>query len=320
MRILSIIFTLSLAVSLQSQPITANTYDQMLETADTALNQNNYYNALEWYEKAYKEERDPATALAIADLYTLTRNFPRAESWYKRILRRDKDGKLVDLRYDYGKILKAQGKYQEALNELSAVISLTEDEELKAEAQKELKGIEMLGDFADNVDAVVSYGGNKINSASGDYSPRFSSDGALYYSSFARKKEIVLDGKEDDYHAKIFFARKNDKGMYDDPQELGQLINRKGYHNANVAFSPDGRTMYFTRMRLEGNEIKESKLYVAGRTDEGWGAAAEVSGVNGNYHVKHPSVGELFGNKVLYFASNMDGGYGGDDIYYSTIR
>ncbi|NNF33735.1 MAG: OmpA family protein [Saprospiraceae bacterium] len=308
------------SIGIDAQPITANTYDDMLETGDTALAGNNYFNAIEWYEKAYKEERNPNTALAIADLYVLTRNYQRAESWYKRILRRDKENQLVDIRYDYGKVFKAQGKYREALNEFNTVISLSEDPQLVEEAKKELKGIEMMGDIADNIDAVVTYAGNKVNSASGDFSPRLYDDGSLYYASFARRKEIVLDGKEDDYHVKIFSARRNDKGVYDDPEELPQSINRKGYHTANVAFSEDGRTMYFTRAKLEGNEIGESRIYMASKDDEGWGAALEVPGVNGNYVAKHPIVGELFGNKVLFFVSDMDGGYGGDDIYYSTIR
>ena len=320
MRYIFFLFVLFLSVEAVSQPITANTRDDMVETADTALSGNNYFNAIEWYEKAYKEERDPSIALTIADLYVLTRNYDRAESWYKRILRRDKDGELVDLRYDYGKALKAQGKYNEALNEFNMVISLTEDDRLKEEAQRELDGIMKLGEFADNIDAVIRYGGNNINSASGDFSPRLYEDGTLYYASFARRKEIILDGSEEDYHVKIFTARKNDKGDYDDPKELEQIINRRGYHTANVAFSPDGRSMYFTRARLKGNEIGESRIYVSDKTDEGWGAATEVPGVNGNYIAKHPVVGELFGNKVLYFVSNMDGGYGGDDIYYSTIQ
>lgn len=316
--ILSLILLGSIGVD--AQPITANTYDDMLETGDTALAGNNYFNAIEWYEKAYKEERNPNTALAIADLYVITRNYQRAESWYKRILRRDKENELVDLRYDYGKVFKAQGKYREAMNEFNTVISLSEDPQLVIEARKELKGIEMMGDLADNIDAVVTYAGNKINSASGDFSPRLYEDGSLYYASFARRKEIVLDGKEDDYHVKIFSARRNDKGIFDDPEELPQSINRKGYHTANVAFSDDGRTMYFTRAKLKGNEIGESRIYMASKDDEGWGAALEVPGVNGNYIAKQPIVGELFGNKVLFFVSDMDGGYGGDDIYYSTIR
>ncbi len=318
MRYIIFLFTIA-TVSLQAQPITSNTYDDMLETADTAVSDKNYYNAIEWYEKAYKEERDPATALAIADLYTLTRNYTRAESWYKRILRRDKEGELVDLRYDYGKVLKAQGKYQEALNELNLAASLTEDDELRAEAKRLLAGIEMMGDYPENIDAVIEFGGKEINSASGEYSPVLYDDGSLYFSSFNRRKEIVMDGSEEDPYIKIFKATLNDKGVYDDPEELGQHINRKGWHAGNVSFSPDGRTMYFTRAKFDGNELAESRLFMSSKSDEGWGAARDVTNLNGNFIIKHPVIGELFGRSVIFFVSDMDGGLGGDDIYYATM-
>ncbi len=305
---------------LYSQPITSNTYEAMLETADMAVADYNYFNAIEWYEKAYNEQRDPSTALAIADLYTIVRDYRRGESWYNRILRRDRENTLVDLRYDYGKVLKAQGKYTEAMDEFNMVISLTEDEELREEAKLELEGISIMDEYADNVDAVIVYGGNDINSASGEYSPALYNDGTLYFASLNTRREIVLDGSEDDYHVKIFRSSMDPKGIYQKPQELGQNINRKGFHTSNVAFSPDGRIMYFTRMKLKGNEIEESKIFRAYMSDGDWGAAEVVPNVNGNWNARQPVVGELFGNQVLFFVSDMEGGYGGDDIYYSTIR
>ncbi len=320
MRYICLLFLVMVVGNISAQPITSNTYEQMVETADSALAANDYFNAIDWYEMAYKESRDPGIALAVADLYMIVRDYRRAESWYKRILRRDREGRLIDLKFDYAKALKAQGKYQEALNEFTEFLSLTEDEELKKEGERELKGIEMLSDLPDNLEAVVTYGGNDLNSASGDYSPRLYQDGSLYFASFNRRKEVILDGEQDDYHVKIFYARKNDKGEYGDPQALTRQINRKGYHTGNVAFSDDGRTMYFTRTKLKGNEIAESKIYMSQYKGDNWGAAREVPGVNGNFIAKHPCVGELFGNKVLFFVSDMDGGYGGDDIYYSTIR
>jgi len=303
-----------------AQPISSNTYEDMLETADSAVADNNYFNAIEWYEKAYKEQRDPAVAIAIGDLYAINRVFDRAESWYKRILRRDKDGELVDLRFDYARILKSQGKYQEALNELNQFLSLSEDEELKNEGRKVLAGIEMIPNIPENIDAVIVYGGNDLNCPSGDYSPALYNDGSLYFSSFNTRKEIELGGEEEDYHAKIYVAQRNKNGQYEDPEPLGQQINRKGFHNANVSFSKDGRSMYFTRMKLEGSEIALSELYRSNRTDDGWGPAEFLTDLNGDFRVKHPVEGELFGNRVLFFVSDMEGGYGGDDIYYSTIR
>ena len=39
--------------------------------------------------------------------------------------------------------------------------------------------------------------------------------------------------------------------------------------------------------------------------------------VNGDYIATHPTVGYLLGNEVLIFSSDMDGGEGGYDLYYS---
>ena len=68
----------------------------------------------------------------------------------------------------------------------------------------------------------------------------------------------------------------------------------------------------------KGNELKHSKIYFCAGGEGAWGAANEVQGINGDYIVKDPVVGELFGREVLFFTSNMPGGYGGYDIYYAT--
>ena len=77
--------------------------------------------------------------------------------------------------------------------------------------------------------------GKKVNSASGEFSPRQNaSDGNLYYGSFDRKNKIEVDSEEDEFHAKIFMAQLNDKGEYKETTELGQAVNRKGFHNLSI--------------------------------------------------------------------------------------
>jgi len=96
-------------------------------------------------------------------------------------------------------------------------------------------------------------------------------------------------------------------------------VNRPGFHNAGVSFSSDGRLMYFTRTELDVNEVKTSSIYVSTRGDSDWNGPDALATVNGPWLSLHPYEGELFGDKVLYFVSDMDGGYGGYDIYYSKI-
>ncbi|MFM2393273.1 MAG: hypothetical protein RLZZ546_1255 [Bacteroidota bacterium] len=302
-----------------AQPMKVVTYDTKLNVADKAAKENDYYSAIDFYNQAYEESKDPNLQIAIADLYVLARDYAKSEKIFERILKRDKEKEFEDIRVDYAKVLKKQGKYREALNEFNTIIADPEaDDSLKNVAKFELSGIEMMENLAPNLEAVINYLPGKVNSPSGESSPIQGPDGSLYYSSFNRKKEITVD--DEDYHAKIYVAEKNDKGEYDKVTALPELINRPDYHSAGVAFSRDGRRMFFTRIILQNNGLETSQLFVSNRSNEGWSAPTEVKSLNGDYLIKHPIIGELFGNEVLFFSSNMIGGLGGYDLYYSTIK
>ncbi len=304
-----------------AQPPTTNTYQQMIETAEMSADSGDYFNALEWYEKAYKEEKNNELALNIADLSVMvTKDYKKAERIYSRILKMDKEGFNSDLRYDLGMVLKSQGKYVEANEELRVFISETDDEELRKKAVVAVNGIARLNEYEENIATMVAFAGKKINKGQSEYSPVLFTDGTLYYGGFDDNKKIEVEENGESTTAAIFKATRDDKGVFVDPVQLGEHINRPGYHTSNPSFSADGRRMYFTRALLRGNTLTESKIFVSYRQDAGWSAATELKGVNGDYIATHPRSGDLFGNEVLYFTSDMDGGYGGYDIYYATRK
>lgn len=319
-NLFAILIFLFVATLATAQPVLTNTYQQMIETAEESMDSSDYYNAIEWFEKAYKEEKSNDLALAIADISYILKDYKKSERYYDRLVNRDKTGSYIDLRYDLAQSMKSQGKYLEAAEEYRVFISETDDEERKAIAQVELKGIELLNEYEENIAAVISFAGKNINKGQSEYSPALYNDGSLYYSGFDDNKKIEVAKNGESLAAQIFMAKRNEKGMYDDPAALGEHINRVGFHTSNVSFSKDGRQMYFTRQLLRGNVLKESKIYMSYRKDDGWGSAIELEGVNGDYIISHPKVGELFGSEVLFFASNMEGGYGGYDLYYSTKK
>jgi len=170
------------------------------------------------------------------------------------------------------KLLKEQGKYEKSIEEFMTFLDKTDNDSLKQLTYRELKGIKMLDSLEENIEVDVKPLNNKINSAFSEYSPMEASDGTLYFASFLRKNIIEIE-EEDDYHAKIYTTKmgENRKGKqeYEAPTELGEEINRKGFHT--------------------------------------------------DYIAKHPAPGELYGNDVLFFVSNMAGGFGGFDLYYSTM-
>ncbi len=315
--ILSLVLFSSFA-SLIAQPVTTVTYDVMLETAENAMAENDYVNALEWFQKAYKESKDKDIAVKIAGLSYLMRDYEKAEKAYDRILKRDRLNQYQDQRLYYAKSLKAMGKFQEAYNEFYSFAETTEDPEDKADAEFEMAGIKKMGELEQNIDAVIKYAGKKVNFGQAEYSPRYYNDGTLYYGTFGENKAIEVEENGESSYVQIYTSKKNEEGEFEKGEPLSEEINRPGYHTSNVSFSPDGKRMFFTRSLLDVNEVGQSKIYVSYKNDQGWSPAAEVEGVNGEYIATHPVVGELFGNEVLFFVSDMDGGYGAYDIYYAT--
>lgn len=312
-----------LSVSMLAQPIGKSSYETMLATAAEQLEKKDYYQALQWYEKAYDEKKDRTLRPIIADLHYKLRDYVRAERAYRTLLRRDDENEFLEDRFYYGRVLKMNGNYDDAIAELQTFIANTNNDSLKALAQVEINGAELALALPETTKGVtVENLGRDVNGAYSEYSPYMSQDGnKLYFAGFPLedKQEIIeIDEQNTDYHARIFAATKGDEG-WTNPEPINVKVNRPGVHTTNPTLSPEGSKMYFTRATLEGNVIGQSKIYVSEMGADGWQGANEVVGVNGDdYNSKQAVPGELFGKEVLFFVSDMQGGYGGYDIYYAT--
>ncbi len=305
--------------ALHAQPVKVSSYETLIETAVEAAENYDYQTAIDYFEKAHAQSKDPNLMVAIGDMHMLKRDYPKAEKVYERVIKKDKRDEFFDVRLDWAKALKAQGKYKQAMDELNSFASTTESDSLRAEAKKELKGIVLIEKYAENIEASVSFAGESINSPSAESSPAFYKDGSLYFSSMPSKAPIVLDGQEGEYHAKLFTASRSPQGDFGTAAALEESINRVDFYNTGVSFSDDGQRMYFTREKYTNNGVKNSEIYMSVRTGDRWAAPNPIEALNNEFRSRHPFEGELFGGKVLFYISDMPGGYGGYDIYYATI-
>lgn len=127
-------------------------------------------------------------------------------------------------------------------------------------------------------------------------------------------------------------AYKTVKGKEIDPlqtpiiesQNMGKALNSK-YHEGPVAFFKDGNKMLFTRNNYLNGKYKTSKeginklkLYSAEWSGNDWGKLKELPFNSDEYSVGHPSLSK--DDKLLYFVSDMPGGFGGTDIYVSKYE
>ncbi len=319
---ITVVFVLLLMFGLNgySQPLTEVPYNKMLETADRMMKLRDYYNAEDWYNQAYRESKDPNIAAQLGYLSYILRHYENATKRYKRLLDKDDDNIFIDERYYYGMSLRALGRYNEAFAELQRFIEFSSEEDMKAFAKLAIESMQKASEIPENIETAIQFLENDINSAFVEYSPRLFSNGDLYFSAIPSRKVVDATGGNDDQYSKIFVSKRNENGAYDKPEELEKEINRPGYHTGNVSFTPDGKYMYFTRSQLDGNDLDRSELYFSKFDGEEWSPAYQVSSLSGDFILTHPVVGELFGNEVLFFTSDMEGGEGGLDLYYSTFQ
>ena len=323
MRSLSIIIcSLLFSAALSAQPLNKETLASMLATAEEQMEKKDYYNALEWYEKAYDESKDRSLNVPIAELSYMLRDYRKASRAYGRLLKRDKKNEYTEKRFEYARSLKMNGAPADAIKEFDKYLATATDPVRKELAELEKQGAEYaLVAKMDTKDLTISNAGKNVNTKTSEYHPFLAEDGkTMYYSTLASDEVVLLDEKNDDYHAKIYSASAGEKG-WDEGTALGENINRPGFHISNAKISANGKQMFYCQQLLEGNTLKESKIYVSNNNGGTWSAGKEVDGINEEGTLsKSPAAGELFGKKVLFFVSNRDGGEGGFDLYYATEK
>ena len=159
----------------------------------------------------------------------------------------------------------------------------------------------------------------EINSDRLDFSPTFYQNGLVFISS--RAEFGSRDEKIDETFFKMYYAPFDSYGNPHDVQVFSVELDSP-FHEGPVSFNEKGDVMYFTQNSQENGFSKAStsgnvklQIYKARKTEFGWTDVESLSFNSLNYSVVHPSLSK--DGNYLFFASDMPGGFGGMDIYYS---
>jgi len=110
-----------------------------------------------------------------------------------------------------------------------------------------------------------------------------------------------------------------------DVKKFSRTLNSK-YHEGPCTFFDNAQKIIFTRNGNSGGGgifgqkkegISRLKLYSAEKKSNDWGNIKELAFNSDDYSCGHPSVDKT--DKILYFVSDMPGGYGGTDLYMSKF-
>lgn len=155
-----------------------------------------------------------------------------------------------------------------------------------------------------------------LTSRRSDYSPALTGDDwdQVYFSTTRNQaKGSELSGVTGARMADIFFSKKDDKGKWGQPEPAEGEVNTE-YEEGACCFTPDGKTMYFTRCTHDPEYPRYAQIMYSNRSDAAWSKPQEFFISKDTLTTfAHPAVSG--DGKWLYFSSNMPGGHGGYDIW-----
>ena len=278
----------------------------------------NYAPAIEHYQKVYAKTQDSGIELKLADAYFKTSKLDSAEALYTRSISRGSTNPVT--RFEYGKVLMANGKHRKAVNEFKEYLKVYPSdvtakmllascnsviERYRDTTLFTLKPI--LEDQFVNSFSIVEYRNGAV----------FAADKVV----FAGRKQNPWTGNS---YLELYQMEKDVEGNWLSPELLKGDINGR-FHEGPATFSKDGNTVYFTRSnyfkrKMVVNEQEENnlKIFKATLINGEWKNLEEFPFNSDDYSCGHPTLSES--GKLMYFVSDMPGGTGGTDLYVTTLK
>ncbi|MBE8723665.1 flagellar motor protein MotB [Flavobacterium sp. KB82] len=296
--------------------------NQDLARAKRFFDKTYYSEAIILYERLAEEKPSQEVIKNLADSYYYTNNLVKAQRYYRLLIKNYNNGLDKEYYFRYAQTLKATNSPDDANAALTEYYTLSASSDAVLNFEKELKTLE-------NVTAI----GKRFEIKNLALNTPNSEFGAVKYKEnlvFAavKLKPGLFDKKfkwdNETYLNLVTLPLKN----INSPDSIVHYFAKElktGMHESNAVFTKDGKTIYFTRNnskngRKKKNDQKISNLQIfkAELIDGKWKNIAALPFNSPNYSVEHPALSP--DEKVLYFASDMPGGYGSFDLYSVNVN
>jgi outer membrane protein OmpA-like peptidoglycan-associated protein len=302
-----------------------------LQRANVEFEDYNYNSAIQLYLEILDKADVVEAKIKLAESYRKINNMGEAEFWYGQVVHLP-EAKPIYYLY-YGKALQANGKCD---------LAKPWFEKYSAEEPDDLRG-QLLANTCDREELEKMIKSRKdfynvrklpFNTFFDDFGPTFYKGGLVFSS------ERDNTGPTSRIHQwtghpflDLFYTNVDTTDAealefkYDkNPEKYSSRLNTK-YHDGPICYSRDEKKVFFTRNNLdERNRVGKDdegtirlKVFTAELDrDEEWQNIQGLPFNSDEYSVAHPSM-DIDG-KTLYFSSDMPGGFGGMDLYYTIYE
>lgn len=303
-------------------------------TAQRNLNEGNKYFDRNMFEEAiphYLKEIDRGKNYRaknearekLASCYRLTGRFLEANEMYKKILDRSGRYNKTEHVLNYANSLKSSALYEEAAEQFKKYMKLEPDDPM---GEIYLQSCYMAQDWLLEEKEYFVMNFERINTAESEFGPSYLGDGIVFTSERkdSKKKFINFSTLGNELRTDLYYFNLNQLNNEEYSTENFDEVN-SFLHDGAAAFSKDGNTVYFTRTIMGEKNRKTNvvlnslQIYVSHKQSDGtWSEPRSAFSFNSeNYSVGQPSVSP--DGKRIYFISDMPGGYGKTDIYYTEL-
>lgn len=296
--------------------------------ADAAFKSGKYFEAAELAVKAYgriSPKNDKALALkselAYKAAYSYEKAFELDKSidWYQRAidLKHYKQNPYVYFRL--GSQYKIKGEYDKARVQYENFSKLVPNDQ---QATNALASLEDAVVMKDNRTRYTVKSELKINTDGLEMAPIIANRRGTAIAFSSTRQAPNSPGKDPitgEGYFNIWEAELDRSGNWSEPKLFEADSLNTEFNEGTIAMDGRFRTVFFTRCPSEFKKNLGCQIWTAEKKGRGFGVPTKVSlGLHDSISVGHPLPNE--DGSILIFASDMPGGHGGRDLWYSEYK
>lgn len=300
---------------------------RQIKKADTAFYYHRYNEAVTQYQKAYarlskrSKEADPdlknRLLYQIAQSYRLSGDFKLAMRQYQRCVRAAYYKVDPKVYFELANLQLSSGNYEESIENFQNYLDYIPDDSAGVQG---LRASMLAQQLASQASRYQVENVRRLNTKDGDWNPRYyDAEGTIV--AFSSTREGVTGKQTDAWTGQrfsdIFVSKQDPKGSWSQPEKLDQNGKTSTASNeSDASFCNGGNTMYYTFCGSEDNKANRCVIKTSTFDGTAWSDPVDVD-INGDTvsDFVHPFITE--DGSRLYFASNMEGGFGDLDIWYA---
>ena len=276
--------------------------------ADKAFELYDYKKAIKKYTAI--ENLSTEGKRNLAESYRVTFNMQKAEETYSELVQ--SEDRIPDDLYYYSFVLKENQKYLESDQWMNS---------FKEEAATDNR-VKHFVESQTSVENLLKDNGRfkiknlNINTDQGDFGPSFYGDEIVFASTRSILKLVNRKWRGNDLSfLDLYVAERDSLLEFTSLKTFNKKTNKK-FHEGPASFAKSGSYLAFTRNNYkEKSEITGRNLVIffSEKVNDSWTDPEPFKLNNKEYSVAHPHLSE--DGNIMYFSSNMPGGYGESDIY-----